>query len=158
MYPRLNQLNMCMSYNATLRLMHDLSKLHDVPIQKWIKDGRVIKFWGDNVDKQMKVRDPRSDHQGDMLHMFSVVAGPSRTPAPDLPFVGQVADLTSVSSDLFLPTVSDVALVKDNLVVLVSRILIEYFPALSSFSKLVPKHIKQTRCAKSRRLLSWIFS
>ena len=68
----------------------------------------------------------------------------------------QVADLTSVSSDLFLPTVSDVALVKDNLVVLVSRILIEYFPALSSFSKLVPKHIEQTRCAKSRRLPSWL--
>ena len=62
---------MCVSYNATLRLTEDVSKLHKVPVERWIKDGVVFKFWGDNVDKVKRVRDLRSDHQGEMLHMFS---------------------------------------------------------------------------------------
>lgn len=81
--------------------MDDVSKLHTVPIEKWIKDGIVFKFWGDNVDKQRKVRDLRSDHQGKMLHMFSLLVGRSRTPAPELPFTGQVSKLTEVPDEFF---------------------------------------------------------
>ena len=75
LYGRLNHVNVCVSCRATLRLMDDISKLHNVPIQLWINDGAVFKFWGDNVDKQLHVRDLRSDYQGQMLHMFSVIAG-----------------------------------------------------------------------------------
>ena len=60
--------------------MDDLSQTHTVPLQKWIDEGVVFKFWGDNVDKQLKVRDLRSDHKGEMVHMFSLLAGRSRTP------------------------------------------------------------------------------
>ena len=60
---------MCMSYNTTLRLTEDVSKLHTVPVEQWIK------FWGDNLDKQRHVRDLRSNNQGEMLHMFSVIVG-----------------------------------------------------------------------------------
>ena len=132
---------MCISYNATLRLMEDVSKLHTVPIKQWIKDGVVFKFWGDNLDKQQRVRDLRSDHQGDMLHIFSILVGASRTPAPELPFTGQVSNLSHTPTQYFLPTSSDVLEVKNNLVVLVSQILTEYFTSLAPFSKVVPKHI-----------------
>ena len=76
-----------------------------------------------------------------MLHMFSVIVGKSRTPATELPFMGQLAQLDDIPTQFFLPSSSDVAAVKDNLAVLVGRILTQYFRALEPFSKAVPKHI-----------------
>ena len=144
-------MNMCVSYRATLRIMDDVSKLHTVPLKQWISDGVVFKFWGDNLDKQQHVRDPRSDHQNEMLHMFSLVVGKSRTPAPELSLTGQVSQLTGASSGHFLPSSSDVAAVKSNLVTLVGRILTEYFPSLAHFSKVVAKHISHRYSAQMCR-------
>ena len=144
-------MNMCVSYHATLWIMDDVSKLHTVPIQRWISDGVVFKFWGDNLDKQQHVRDPRSDHQNEMLHMFSLVVGKSCTPAPELSFTGQLSQLKDSSSGYFLPKSSDVAAVKNNLVTLVARILTEYFPSLAHFSKVVAKHIPHRYSAQMCR-------
>ena len=140
-YARLNHLNFCLSYPATLRLVEEVSKLHTVPLKQWIQDGQVLKFWGDNVDKKRKVRDLRSDHQGKMLHMFSMLVGQSRTPAPYLPCVGHGCDLAIVPPEFFLPSSDNVEKVKVNLVTLVSRVLTQYFPALVLLAKVVPKHI-----------------
>ena len=114
--------------------MDGISQLHKVPIQQWIEEGAVFKFWGDNIDKKQYVRDLRSDHQGEMLHMFSVIVGKSRTPATEI-------QLDDIPTQFFLPISSDVAAVKDNLAVLVGRILTQYFRALEPSSKSVPKHI-----------------
>lgn len=139
---------MCISYPATLKVMDCVSKLHTVPIQKWIKDGIPFKFWGDNVDKQRRVRDLRSDNQGEMLHMFSLLVGRSRTPAPELRFTGQLSQLTETEESFFLPTGTDILAVKKNLVVLVGRILTQYFPGLATLSKIVPKHIQHQYSSK----------
>ena len=103
-YTRLNHLNVCLSYNATLTLIQDISKDHTLPLQKWIEDGVIFKFWSDNVDKKRKVRDIRSDHQGDMLHMYSILVGKSRTPEKSLAHTGVVASLKSQCSSSFLPS------------------------------------------------------
>jgi hypothetical protein len=132
---------MCASYPTTLRLLDDISKLHSIPIEQWIKDGDVLKFWGDNADKQRHVRDLRSDHQGDMMHLYIIVVGKSRTPALELSFTGQRSKLSDASPEFFLPSSSDISAVKDNLVVIVGRILTEYFPSLAPFAKFVQKHI-----------------
>lgn len=121
--------------------MEEVSRLHTVPIQQWLRDGVVFKFWGDNVDKQQRVRDLRSDHQGKMLHMFSILVGQSRTPGPQLSFTGQCSRLEDASTEYFLPSSADVIAVKENLVILVGRVLTEYFHSLTPFSKVVPKHI-----------------
>ena len=76
-----------------------------------------------------------------MLHMFSILADRSRTPAPELPFTGQLSRLAETPPEFFLPTESDVAAVKKNLTAKVGRILTEYFHTLARFSKVVPKHI-----------------
>lgn len=132
---------MCVSYTETLDLMDEVGKLHTVPMQRWIREGVVFKFWGDNVNKQRRVRDYRSDHHGGMVNMYSILAGRSRTPAPDLSHTGSLSDLTNLSVDSFLPQKRDIFATKSNLVVLVSRILVEYFPALKFLSVVVPKHI-----------------
>ena len=43
---------------------------HIVPLEIWIEEGVVFKFWGDNVDKQRKVRNLRSDNSGQLVHML----------------------------------------------------------------------------------------
>ena len=111
--------------------MDDLSQTHTVPLQKWIDEGVVFKFWGDNVDKQLKVRDLRSDHKGEMVHMFSLLAGRSRTHAPELSHSGGGGLLTldRLSTECFLPSSSDVSSVKNNLVDIISRTLTHYITA-----------------------------
>ena len=112
--------------------MDELSLNHTTPLERWIKDGAILKFWGDNVDKQKKVRDPRADNTGNMVHMFSLLAGRSRTPAPHLPHVGgNLSVLDSVPAEFFLPDTSDVSAVKGNLVHIVCRVLTRYISGLA---------------------------
>ena len=143
MYTRLNHLKVCVSYNATLTLIKEISQHHASPLQQWIADGVIFKFWGDNVDRKRKVRDVRSDHQGEMLHMYSILVGRSRTQtqAEALSRTGSVGSLRSMSSSLFLPSAEDIQCVKNNLVILVSRVLTQYIKELQPLSKVVPKHI-----------------
>ena len=129
-----------MSYSATLKLTGEVNQMHHIPIQEWIKDGIIFKFWGDNVDKKQRVRDVRSDHQGEMLHIYSILTGCSRTPANNLPYTGQVAHLSSIPYESFLPSQSEVNSVK-NMTVIVCRILTDYIQDLSPLAKAVPKHI-----------------
>lgn len=133
---------MCVSYPATLRLMDKVSTMHSAPLKQWIGDKEVVfKFWGDNVDKKRKVRDFRIDNQGEMLHMFSILVGRSRMPAPQFPHVGQLSKVTEVPSEFFLPSKDDVSKIKANLVILVSRVLTQYVADLVPLAKVVPKHI-----------------
>lgn len=122
--------------------MDDLSETHIVPLKKWINEGVVFKFWGDNVDKKKNVRDLRSDNKGEMVHMFSLLAGRSRTPAPELIHTcDDLSVLDTLSNETFLPSSSDVSCVKKNLVDLISRILTQYIPGLAPLAKFVPQHI-----------------
>lgn len=142
MYSRLNHLNLCVSYTATLKLMDELSLGHTIPLEKWLEDGVIIKFWGDNVDTQRKVRDLRSDNKGELVHMFSLLAGRSRTPAPHLLHSGgSLSVLSGLLIDDFLPSNSDVNAVKENLVHIISRVLTRYITGLSPLAKVTPKHI-----------------
>ncbi len=84
--------------------MDELSLSHTVPLKKWLEEGAVFKFWGDNVDKQRKVRDLRSDNKGEMVHMFSILVGRSQTPAPELSYSGgHLSVLNNLPVDSFLP-------------------------------------------------------
>ena len=121
--------------------MDDVGRLHTAPLLQWITKDVPFKFWGDNVDKKIGVRDVRSDHHGSLLHMYSIVAGLSRTPANSLRHTGCVANLLSLAPESFLPTSEDVKTIRSNLVTIVSRILTQYIVTLSPLSKAVPKHI-----------------
>ena len=81
-YERLNQVNVCVSYPATLAHMDEVACLYTVPIKQWIAQDDVFKFFGDNVNKKQKRRDERSDNSPEMLNMFSIIVSKSRTPAP----------------------------------------------------------------------------
>lgn len=140
-YSRLNHVGVCVSYTETLTIVDKVSQLHTRPLSQWIANDVPFKFWGDNVDKRKGVRDVRSDHHGSLLHMYSILAGRSRTPEPQLSRSGHVANLLSLPSQTFLPTTDDIHAVQSNLVILVSRVLTQFIDDLSPLSKAVPKHI-----------------
>ena len=131
-----------MSYTGTLNLLDEVSKLHTLPLTKWIAEDVLFKFWGDNVDKQRGVRDIRSDHHGSLLHMYSILAGRSRTPSQHLSRTGCVCPLSQLSANTFLPSSEDLGSVKKNLIILVSRIITQYIGGLSVLAKAVPQHIQ----------------
>lgn len=51
-----------------------MSKCHTQVLDKWLRKGSFIKFVEDNIYKQCNVRDLRSDHHGQLKHMFSLMA------------------------------------------------------------------------------------
>ena len=63
----------------------------------------------------------------------SMNVGKSRTPAPELWFTGQVSQLTDGSNWHFLPKSSNIAAVKNKLVMLVGHILTEDWHCLVAF-------------------------
>ena len=131
-----------MSYPATLRVIEELSLSYAVPLEKWLKDGVIFKFWGDNVDKLLKVRDLRSDNQGELAHMFSIVVGRSRTPAPHLLHSGgSLSNIDGLSEQDFFPNSNDISAVKENLVHIISRVLTTYITGLKHLAKVTQKHI-----------------
>ena len=87
------------------------------------------------------------------MYCFSLLVGLSRTPALELPFTGQLSKLAETPNEFFLPKRADVLAVKENLVILVARILTEYFTALAPFSELVPKHILHTEMSKKSEVV-----
>ena len=131
-----------MSYTGTMSLLDELSKLHTVPLSQWISKEVSFKFWGDNVDKRRGVRDIWSDHHGSLLHMYSILAGRSRVPSSDPSRSGCVFSLLRLPAHTLPPTFEDIAAVRRNLVVLVSRVITKYIVGLSVFSKVVPQHIQ----------------
>ena len=144
-YTYLNHLNVTLSYNTMLKLVSDVSKNNEAPLRKWLSESSPpnVKFVGDNVSKTVAVRDIRSDHQSHLKHMYSILVVKGRIPNPpasDQPF--KPPPLTSLSCSTFLPNKDDIAAIKRNLTMLVSRILVKHVKALRCFSKIVPKHIR----------------
>ena len=43
-YGHLNHMNVCVSYDATIKLVETFSKLHMVPLHQWIEEGVTFKF------------------------------------------------------------------------------------------------------------------
>ena len=73
MYTRLNNVGVLASYPARVKAVKEISKLHKVPAEEWLTKGMDVKIVGDNVDKKVGVRVLRSDHRGDMVHMYSML-------------------------------------------------------------------------------------
>ena len=116
-YTRLNHLNVALSYNTVLKLVNNISERHKAPLERWIKEGASFKFVGDNVDKKRGMRDIRSDHRGELKHMYSLPAVKARVqPPPPVPRFSP-PDLGSHEVSHFLPTESDLSAINSNLVV-----------------------------------------
>ena len=72
--------------------------------------------------------------------MYSLLVARSRTPALELIHNGQLSKVMEIPNEVFLPSSSDIHTVKSNIVILISRIIVQYFPALGFLFKVVLNH------------------
>ena len=135
-------MGICVSYPATLVLLDEIASLHTLPLSQWLVTGTPFMFWGDNIDKHRSVRDMRSDHHGSLLHLYSILAGSSRTTDPTLSQHGRIASISSLPSVSLLPDATDISSMRSNLIVMVARFLTRYFKDLKPLSRAVASHIK----------------
>ena len=143
-WTQLNHMNVTLSYSAILKRVNEISKQHTKVMDEWLREGAFVKFVGDNVDKQCNVRDIRSDHHGELRHMFSLLAIKARiSPPAPLPEFSPPS-LMSHHLDCFLPSREDMKVILSDMEVLVARILCDYVKDLRQLKKFVVPHIPHT--------------
>ncbi len=141
MYTRLNHISVALSYPTVLTLISKISERHKAPIEKRVKEGIAFQFVGDNVDKRRGVRDVRSDHHGQLVNMYSLLAVKARVPPPITLADFSPPDLSLLQPSYFLPTPAEVAAIRANLVILAARCLTKYIKVLHNQNRRVPAHI-----------------
>ena len=99
------------------------------------------KLIGDNIDKNVKPRDMRADHQTMSLHYFNVYAVQDRFDLGHLSNESRILDHGDVDLSNLLPTAKDYDALSNNLSVLISRVLVNNFAQLSEYAMVVTKHI-----------------
>ena len=124
--------------------MDAISKCHTQVLDKWLREGSFIKFVGDNLDKQYNVRDIRSDHHGQLKHMFSLMAIKARVSPPEPLTSFSPPSLIAEKVEHFLPSQEDLKVVEGDLEVIVSRIICDYINGFHALKKFVVKHIPHT--------------
>jgi hypothetical protein len=116
-----------------------------MPLTEWLKEGAPVKYIGDNVNKQKKVRDIRSDHQSKMHNMYSILVAKGRVSLPESDVEAtsscQLDNFKSISPATFLPSKEDVLALRGSLKILVAHILCRYITCLAPLSKQVPQHV-----------------
>ena len=97
---------------------------------------------GDNIDKNVSPRDMTLEHQTKSLHYFHAYAALSRI---DFTGLGEETPtsrlLRSLDSAVFLPSIADCQVLRENYVILSARVICSTPTAFSSFKECVPKHI-----------------
>lgn len=103
---------------------------------------KTYKLVGDNIDKNIRPREMRSDHQTKSLHYFhtygvrdrvDISEFSNRTPIPDVPTI----NLTSL-----LPSSADEEAILKNFSILAARTLKKYISFFSKFGQGLERHIK----------------
>ncbi len=94
------------------------------------------------------MRDIRSDHHGQLKHMYSLLAVKSRVQGPSPPSQFNPCDISRDQVSKYLPNESDVKAIKSNLVVLTSRVLCEYMKVFKPQKGSVAKHIPHPHSAE----------
>ena len=125
---------------------------HDKPLRVWqasvSKSGSgshlpyVYIIVGDNIDKCITPRTMRVDNQVRSLHYFHAFAALSCVETLHLDDTKPIGDIKALPLSTFLPSAEDCSALRDNYVVLISRILVKHLAFLHPFSKCVPKQIE----------------
>ena len=117
--------------------------LPGLPIEMRHKGFRLC---GDNLDKSIHRRHLRSDKRNQSLHFFHAYAVENRIDVSELsdncPSISETTDV-SCAAQWILPKSRDDAAIKDNIAVLISRVLYQYFDFFKlSFDRVIQWHIK----------------
>ena len=115
---------------------------HPHPVHNQPPPLQSFKLVGDNIDKNIRPRDMRSDHQGKSLHYFHTYAVRDRVDLSGVSDVPMSPDLSS--TDLFdlLPTRADQEVLVQNFAILMAHVLRKNMPFFAKYGEKVENHIE----------------
>jgi len=96
---------------------------------------------GDNIDKNVKPRDMRAEHQTQSLHYFHSFAVKDRIDFSSLPNTISLISCAEVEFNV-LPSATDQLEFDNNLCVLISRVVTQYMLFFRESSGKVKQHIE----------------
>ena len=157
-FTRLAKVGVSVTHSTALRAVEKMGKNYDHLVAEWRElnsthlEGNLQEsaepqtmagyvLVGDNIDKRITPYEMRVDSQVQSLHYFHSYATKNRCEGIDLETIIPIGDIRNLPMSVFLPTQEECLAVRNNYVVLVSRIITDYLPAFSTFKKCVPKHI-----------------
>ena len=106
-----------------------------------IKSGKKLQGTGDNWDMLIRVHEMQSSHQNVDLHYFASNLIVERVPCQNLSTVAPKSDVRSIPNSVFLLTDEESNKLREDLKVLVGRILCANIPEMSFMSSIIPQHI-----------------
>ena len=114
---------------------------------------KSYKLVGDNIDKNIRPRDMRIDHQGRSLHYFHTYAVQDRVDLSNVSDVQMSPDLSTTNLLELLPTFADHETLMQNFAILTARVIKKHMPFFAAYGKPVESHI-QHACSSEMSLQS----
>ena len=96
---------------------------------------KTFKLVGDNIDKNVRPREMRVDHQTRSLHYFHVYAVRDRVDLTNFSSDIHLPDIGSIQLSNFLPSSQDETVLRSNFSILIGRILMKYIPFFEKFGQ-----------------------
>ena len=101
----------------------------------------TYKLVGDNIDKNVRPREMRSDVQTRSLHYFHTYAVRDRVDMSQFSGTSGNVDFGEIRLQEILPTCRDEVALRDNFAILVGRVLAKYMPFFATLAKGLERHI-----------------
>ena len=104
----------------------------------------TFKIVGDNIDKEIKPRNMRSDYQARSLHYFHLYALRDRVNLDNCEDQPSAPVMSNIDLDLLFPCESDERTLRKNMGIIVARILKKHIPFFAKYGKGIERHIRHT--------------
>ena len=101
----------------------------------------TFKIVGDNIDKDVKPRNMRSDYQTRSLHYFHAYAVRDRLNLDNCDDCASAPNPSTIDLGLLLPSKEDEMQIRSNMGILIARTLKKHIPYFSKYGKGVERHI-----------------
>ena len=102
----------------------------------------TFKIVGDNIDKEVKPRNMRSDYQAWSLHYFHFYAVKDRVNLDNCEDKPSAPDISSVDLEVLLPSDNDESTIRRNMGIFIACTLKKHIPFFPEYGKGVERHIR----------------
>ncbi len=130
-----------MSHQSKLNLLDMIGNHYADGLIEEVKSGKKLQGTGDNWDMLIRAHDMRSSHQNVDLHYFASNLIVERVPCENLSTTAPKRDVRSLPNSAFLLSNEESVKFRENLKVLVGRVLVANIPSMSFMKSIIPQHI-----------------
>ncbi|XP_066914508.1 uncharacterized protein [Clytia hemisphaerica] len=138
---RLTKLGVCLSYSTRDVLLNALGQHFMDGAVEILKKNATLRGTGDNWDMKIKMDHMRKAVQNKDLHLFASNLIKNRVDFKHLPNDRPIGKISELNMSKLVPNINEWKSYVSSCKVLISRILIEFFPEFKIFSSVYPDHI-----------------